>query len=233
MNNICIRYRYILDGQPDIEFEFPLDARRIELDRVEIDDLPDWARLEFHQCPNCPLKPEQQSACPVAANLVSMVHAFGKLTSHDEVSVEVTTPERVISTHTTLQRGVSSLLGLVMATSPCPHTSYLKPMARFHLPFASDEETTYRATSMFLLAQYFVAKEDGEQDAGLEGLCQIYQSLQIINTALAARLRAASEKDAAVNAVVLLDLFAKNIPYSVEEALEEIEYLFSAYLNRS
>jgi hypothetical protein len=32
----------------------------------------------------------------------------------------------------------------------------VKPMARFHLPLASEEETIYRATTMYLLAQYFL-----------------------------------------------------------------------------
>ena len=37
-----------------------------------------------------------------------------------------------------------------MALSGCPVLEQLKPMARFHLPFASVEETIYRAASMYL-----------------------------------------------------------------------------------
>jgi len=43
---------------------------------------------------------------------------------------------------------------------------------------------------------------------------------------MARRIRRASEQDATVNAVVLLDLLAKNLPYSIDESLEEIRYLF-------
>jgi hypothetical protein len=47
---------------------------------------------------------------------------------------------------------------------------------------------------------------------------------------MAERLRVASSKDSAVNAIVLLDLFAKALPYSIEESLEELRYLFGIYL---
>ena len=57
-----------------------------------------------------------------------------------------------------------------MATSGCPHMDFFKPMARFHLPLANAEETVYRATSMYLLAQYFLQREGKEADMELEGL---------------------------------------------------------------
>jgi hypothetical protein len=43
-----------------------------------------------------------------------------------------------------------------VATSGCRYTAYFKPMARFHLPFANEEETAYRAISMYLLSQRFL-----------------------------------------------------------------------------
>ncbi len=54
---------------------------------------------------------------------------------------------------TTAQQAMSSVLGLIMATAGCPWTDRLRPMARFHLPFASDAETLYRSISMFLLSR--------------------------------------------------------------------------------
>ncbi len=54
---------------------------------------------------------------------------------------------------TTAQQAMSSVLGLIMATAGCPWTDRLRPMARFHLPFASEAETVYRSVCMFLLAR--------------------------------------------------------------------------------
>lgn len=154
----------------------------------------------------------------------------GGLISYEKVRLEVTTPERTVSKNTTAQTGISSLLGLIVATSGCPHTGFFKPMARFHLPFASETETIYRASSMYLLAQFFIRKQGGEADLDMEGLVKIYRNLQIVNTALATRLRAASQQDAAVNAVVLLDSFAKTLPYTIADSLDEIRFLFMSFL---
>ena len=36
-----------------------------------------------------------------------------------------------------------------------------------------------------------------------------------------------------VNAVVILDVFAKALPYTIEESLQEIRHLFDVYLDAS
>ena len=64
-------------------------------------------------------------------------------------------------------------------------------MARFHLPLANEQETIFRSVSTYLLSQYFQVKEGKQADMELSGLVDIYRQLQTINTALAARVRAA------------------------------------------
>jgi hypothetical protein len=153
--------------------------------------------------------------------------AYHNVLSFDEVEMEVITPERVVTKSTTVQRAISSLMGLIMATSGCPHMAFLKPMARFHLPFATEEETIVRAVSTYLLAQYFRHKQSKDVDMDLARLKNIYKEIQTVNVAMASRLRSVSEKDSTVNAVILLDILAKTLPYTIEDSLEEIQYLFS------
>ena len=43
------------------------------------------------------------------------------------------------------------------------------------------------------------------------------------------RLRAGSEKDGAINALVVLDSFAKTLQFSIDDALEEIRPVFEYY----
>ena len=102
-------------------------------------------------------------------------------------------------------------------------------MARFHLPLASNEETVYRATSMYLLAQYFLRKEGVRTDLELDGLMRIYEEMQIINVAIAERLRAATTTDSSVNAIVVLDVYAKTVGMVIEGSLERIRYIFAPY----
>jgi hypothetical protein len=171
--------------------------------------------------------------CPLAANLVNIVEPFDRLLSYDEVHVDVATEDRVISQDTTAEQGISSMMGLVIATSGCPHAAFFKPMARFHLPLANPAETIYRAASMYLLAQYFMKQNGRETDLQLTGLSEIYSNIQIVNASTAKRLRAATETDSSLNAIVLLDMFAKTLSHAIEDSLVEIRYLFEPFLSDS
>ena len=48
-----------------------------------------------------------------------------------------------------------------------------------------------------------------------------------VNAGLAERLREATHEDSTLNAVVLLDVFAKTLPMVIEESLEELRHLFA------
>jgi hypothetical protein len=166
----------------------------------------------------------------VAANLVSVINCVGRVVSYHTIHVDVITNERYISRATSAQKGVSSLMGLIMAVSGCPHMAFLKPMARFHLPFATSEETIFRAVSMYLLAQNYRRKLGHNPDLDLTGLVRIYDNIQTVNASIAERLRAASQTDSAVNALVLLDNHAKFLSDVLDESLEDIGYLFAPFL---
>jgi hypothetical protein len=196
-------------------------------------NLPEWTKINFHQCPHCPLEIYEHTRCPIAVHLIKILELLKNLLSYDEIHVEITTPQRHVSRDASAQKAVSSLMGLIMATSGCPHMEFFKPMARFHLPLASVEETIYRATSMYLLAQYFLQKEGKKADMELEGLKKIYHNIKIINESMAERLRDISDKDVALNSLVILDIFAQTLPFAIEESLEDVRYLFSSYFKES
>ena len=60
----------------------------------------------------------------------------------------------------------------------------------------------------------------------LENLREIYKNLELVNRHVAERLRNAAVQDSTLNAVIILDCYAKTLPYSVEQSLEELAYLF-------
>ncbi len=232
MDNIHIKYIFSRDdGARDI-FNLCLDGNSITLNNNDNtpDNPPDWARLDFHRCPNCTLAPDRHTYCPSALCMVPIVKRFEGLVSHDELKVEIITAERKISQHTTAQRAIGSMMGLVFAAGGCPHTAFFRPMARFHLPLASEDETIFRAVSMYLLAQYFKRKQGDETDFDLNGLALIYKNIQVVNNTIAERLRAATETDSSINGVIFLDMYAKAMPYVIRDALKEIRYLFEPYL---
>jgi len=232
METINIRYIFTLPDKTREEFDLHLDARTLKLHSNIIENLPSWTRLDFHQCPHCPLSIDLYPDCPLSVNLVSIVERLGVLISFDKIHVEVSTKERTVSRSTTAQQGISSLMGLVIAISECPHTDFLKPMARFHLPFADEEETIWRATSTYLLAQYFLIIKGHRIDLELEGLTRIYQNIEKLNASIVKRLRTAGKKDSTINALVHLDVFAKYIKPGVEESLDKIRHIFTPFLNK-
>ncbi len=231
MGTITIEYLFHLPEKTKETFKLSIDAKKLELVPKVPDPLPEWAQLDFHRCPNCTLNAQKHTNCPLILNLVNIVNRFDGIISYDKITIEVKTEERSISQPTTAQRGISSLMGVLIAASGCPHSAYFRPMARFHLPLASKEETIYRASSMYLLAQYFQHRAGKRADIELTGLKKIYDDIQDVNIAIVQRLRAATETDSSVNAVILLDMYAKAIPFVIEDSLEEIRYLFEPYLN--
>lgn len=227
---IDIRYIFDLGDQRQEVFQLSIDSENMELIHEYDKEVPAWTDLQFHQCPHCPLKHNVRPKCPIALSLSFVIEQFEGVNSYDEITLKVITEERTVIEKTTAQRGISSLLGLLFATSGCPHTDFMKPMARFHLPLSSEEETIFRATGMYLLAQYYLQQSGRVSDPDFYGLGQIYQNLHIINKSIADRIRSATAADSSTNAVVLLDMLTHLMPIAIDEKVDELKYLFAAYL---
>lgn len=191
----------------------------------------DWTLMSCQQCSHCPYRDPANSPehCPVAVNLNALLPHFGHLLSFDQLEVIIRLPERTLHQQVSVQQVLCALLGLLFASSGCPHTEFLLPMARFHAPFASAEETTWRACGSFLLGQHLRHKA-GLPVEPLDNLIERYEGLEIINAAMAKRLRSQVNNDALVNAVVILDSFAKGIPFYIEQELENLRLLYRHYL---
>jgi len=238
MDPISITYRFRAPGDDPIEIALKLQPVTLELIDNWPTEPPAWSRLDFHQCSNCPLTVETHPYCPLAANLVNVVGQFNTLHSFDRLQVDVIIEERHVSQETTAQKSLSSLIGLISAASGCPNTAFFKPMARFHLPLSSSEETMYRVISMYLMAQYFRQKGGDAPDMDLDGLSKIYSDVEVVNWHIAQRLAVATKTDSSLNAIVILDLYAKTLPLLLEgdllaESLDEIRGLFSSFLEQS
>jgi len=226
------------DGGTVVQYEFGLPdgttrsfAVEVGPDRVDSGppEPPDWAALDFHKCPHCPLDTAEEPFCPAALSIASLAEAVDGLWSHDIVSLKVRTPERSFSfSPIPLQAGLQSLMGLVLPTSGCPHTAFFRPMARFHVPLATIEESAYRVASMYMLGQW-IRKDEGEEvKFDFDGLNELYDRVKIVNHHLHKRLEE-FETDASQNAVALLYVLAELLPRMLDDSLASIRPLFAAY----
>jgi hypothetical protein len=221
-----IRYQFDLPDGSKKHVDLNFAAADFRLENPTPAEPPFWTELKFSQCANCPLNAAEHAHCPAALHMVPAVESLQALVSFDTVGVTVTQPERTVHAETTAQQAMSSVLGLIMATSGCPWTDRLRPIARFHLPFASEAETVYRTVGMFLLARELGGVS---QTPGFAELRNLYENLHVVNRDMSRRLGAATRTDPARNAMALLDSYTTLLPAALESSLEELKPLFDAW----
>jgi hypothetical protein len=211
---------------------------KIHLDPATLEYLPqeplkgdEWTRLEHHQCATCPLEAAEYPHCPLALAVEDLVRVFQEHFSYERAEISVETNERNYFKQTTMQKGLSSILGILMVSSGCPVMAKLRPMVRFHLPFSSVLETTFRTTSTYLLGQFFLRSKGHEPDFTFTGLVDIYRDVNMVNKGMGDRIRSMAGKDAGINALIVLDMFALDIPLSIEEQIKELEAFFAPYFD--
>lgn len=230
MEPVCIEYRIELGAHRTETFDFALDGKSFDLITREVLDSPRWIELGYRQCPHCPLTPEQSPHCPLALQLRDIVERFHDTKSIDQVALEVVTADRRVIQTLALQQAIASMLDLIWPTCGCPKTTNMKPLARFHLPVASEEETVFRVTGMYLLAQYFLSLTSDSARIELDGLTRIYEDSHILNTAVARRLQDVTKSDSVKNAITLIDMYSMLVPVLLEDQLAEMRGFFKAYL---
>jgi len=231
---VTIEYQFRLSSGVERTFTVRLKKPTFEIISVRQSVLPEWTKLTHHQCSNCPLDPQQHARCPIAANLVDVIEAFRDCLSTEEADITIRSESREYHKRSPVQYGVGSLMGLYMVVSGCPIMDKLRPMVYTHLPFATVEDTMFRAVSMYLLAQYFLSQHGKTPDWELEKLVRIYEDISVVNQSFARRLLSINPKDASLNALVGLDCFATATAFSiVQDSLREIEPLFRAYLEEN
>jgi hypothetical protein len=224
-----IKYIFEFSDGKVLEVPLALEPSTLSL-RREVSDPPEWTLLDVEQCPNCPLDPETNPHCPIAVNISDTLMVFNDFISYEMVNVRIETAERSFQKHVALQDAISSLIGVIMATSGCPVMDHLRPMVRTHLPFASKNESVYRVISMYLMAQYFRNKKGLSTDWELKKLKTLYSEIGVVNHSFSKRMFAQYEKDANINALVILRYVAELLTGTLENNnLENLEGMFDAW----
>ncbi len=225
-NEYRIQYRFIFENDREKKFNIAIDPKTMFNRLPAPDKKPPWTKLEYNQCACCPLNKKTTSYCPIALNIEELVLAFGDVFSSDACDVHCITPERTYMKKTYVQEGLFSIFGLINATSRCPVMDFLKPMVRFHLPFATVDETTVRTFSFYLLGQYFKQQKSNILNINLKKLDKQYEKVQQMNEGILERIRNVTENDADRNAFIILNSLAQLISFEIDDSLSSIEALF-------
>ncbi len=199
------QFKIIIDGENLLE-KSPLDVVK-----------PDWAKMDWFKCPNCPLEEGETTYCPLALRLNKIINFFSDFPSFEKAKISVETAERGSYKYTSVQTGISSMMGLFMASSGCPVIGKLKSLVRFHLPFASLAETEYKVLAMYILAQFFRARENKKIDWKLLKLRKIYYDIELVNRHVVSKLAEIEMRDSSRNAVIALNSYAQFITMELDD----------------
>jgi len=188
---------------------------------------PAWARLEFHQCQSCPLQQTEHPFCPIALSISDLVTTFKDTASYVPCTVTCTSRERTVYKKTTVQEGLASILGLLMAISGCPVMIFFKPLARFHLPFSTVEESLFRIVAVCLLGRYFRRSDCHDTRFDLRDLKNHYSLVQQINKGILQRIQNITELDADNNAIITLTSLGQILELEIDTHIESLHHLFN------
>ncbi len=219
-----VTYDFEFEEGPGWHYELKFDEHHIFIPEQPSTG-KQWTKLDFHQCSHCPLKTSEHSDCPVARNLDQVVEDSKNTLSCTRARVRVQVDQREYGKDCDTQEGLRSLFGLVMASSGCPHLDWLRPLARFHLPFSDGDETLFRVFALELLRQYFKNPESSLQSV-TEVISQHYAAVIRVNHTFIERIRSYCDEDADKNAIAALDCYAQLFPLHLEARFQELEEIF-------
>jgi Domain of unknown function (DUF6901) len=220
-------YQFQFDDGYTKTYHIALDPKTLSLISGEHrHQAPDWTRLTYHQCSNCPLEIDAHPYCPIAVNIMELVETFKNVLSYHNCTVVCESEDRTYFKKTSIMEGLSAIFGMIMATSDCPIMDFLKPMARFHLPFSSVEETTVRTASMYLLKEYFNGKDQNDIKIDFKTLENHYGQVKLVNEGIIKRISSVSKQDADKNAIVTLHSISLFLSMEIDYSLRTLEYIF-------
>lgn len=225
-HTLVYKYNFSFPNGISKDFLIEIDSTTLDL-KTDIKSFPAWTQLPKNQCSCCTLNQQEHLYCPIAANLADLVFAFKDTASYESCSVTCWTAERTVHKDTIVQDGLSSIMGIIMATSGCPTMNILKPMARFHLPFSTVDEAMYRSVSTYLIRQYFTYLEKGDSDFRLENVKEYYSKIEIVNSGILKRIHQATKMDADKNAIVILNCLAQILYLEIDDDLHSFKHLFA------
>ncbi len=225
-------YQFKFPDGSEATFEVRMDAETGVSEHLPPQDLPEWTLLSKHKCSHCPLNTSEHTHCPAAVSIVDVVDYFHTVSSIQPVEVLVTSPERQTSKEgVSLPAAISALFGARFAGSGCPITAKFQPMVRYHLPFSSYEESTYRIVSMHALAQFLRMRDGLEPDWELTELSKMFQDVNTLNLDFCRRLRSLEVNDSTMNALTGLDSMLQMVDITMDDQmLEGLKKLFRAHL---
>lgn len=216
-----ISYLFHIEDKEDVVFEVLIDSTSMTHSIPQDFKEPEWS--SSFKCSF--MTDDKKNCCSLCKCIAYVTNEFKDIKVDTPATISVRTENRNYTIKQNIKTGLFSILGLYMSTSNCPHFAFLKPMAKFHLPFASDIETVFRSIGTYLLGEYFRFKDGIVPDWDLQALSTLYEQVSKIDLEIAEHLKKISPDS--IEPIMILNSFADLFTKDIKEKLDKIEPFYS------
>ncbi|GHC12744.1 DUF6901 family protein [Cerasicoccus arenae] len=200
MSSELPHYQIRLDDGRIIELSSP--ARIMPVEWASIPNLPEWTRLSYHQCSNCPLDEKRIERCPAAASVADLVQNFTEVISFEKVDLVITWTKQKYTVRDSAQMIVFALLVEFVSRAKCPYLFDPSADKGFFILCLDIDQLLYRFFSSFLIQHHFLSSGEPDPHAVNWHHFQEYMGgIRIALEGLLARMQAYCREDANINAL--------------------------------
>jgi hypothetical protein len=193
--------RYQITLETGDQFSFDVQNHK-DLDPQELNshsDVPDWVKLEYHQCPICPFKSENVTFCPAAFEMQDVIHKCSSCISYERVELSRIAEDGTVTTETDMQRALFAVIGEKAISSACSMLNSRQRSLGYYSILTTPENLFYRSISSYLMRQFFTSP--GSCDPDLKGHLDYLDEVISIFGKLFERIRGETSQDANNNAL--------------------------------
>jgi hypothetical protein len=200
--------------------ELSKDDDPLALNKQDI--FPGWAKLEFNQCPHCPLDPAEVRWCPAAVAIVPVIETCAEWTSVELVELETIEETRRVIENLSAADALCSMLSNLAAFSACPVLTFEFWIWKYFSPSISVENALFRRLAVQLIYRELSAVRGIEIEPMRTGITMLSET----TTHLLGRLRGHHQMtgDAVFNAMVkvhTISVFLNDFSDSIYEWMEK------------
>jgi hypothetical protein len=193
--------RYQVKSETGDQFSFNVQ-NHMDLDPQELNsriDLPDWVKLEFHQCTNCPYKSENITFCPAAFEMQDVILQCSNCISYERAELSRIDEEGTVTTETDMQKALFAVIGEKVISSGCSRLNSRQWSLGYYSILTTPVNLFYRSISSYLMRQFFTFS--GNCDPDLKGHLDYLDEVISIFGKLFERIRGETRQDANNNAL--------------------------------
>ena len=184
-------------------------------------DLPDWVKLEHHQCPVCPFHSENITYCPAAFEMQDVIHQCSNCISYERVELSRLAEEGTVTTEIDMQKALFAVIGEKVISSGCSRLNSRQWSLGYYSILTTPENLFYRSLSSYLMRQFFASPGNFHPD--LKGHLDYIDDVITIFGKLFERIRGVSSMDASNNALVSIFMSAKLVRRKRDDWLDDLK----------